>query len=214
MYKIYINELPLHIVVSQDSNLWGASSEETLILPYLGNYKSLNAILDICDNPGKLKRIILFSHTPTKVLTAIRKLVKEIPAAGGLLLNEFNEMLFIYRRGHWDLPKGKLDPGETNEIAAVREMTEETGVKEITLDHFIGKTYHIFRTARNGYRYMKTTSWYLMHALKQKPIIQKEEDIEEAIWITPALFLQKCKPIYSNIIDIIEVFLNNKTKTD
>ena len=210
MYKIYINELPMYIVSSHESGQWGPAGDSTLILPYLGKYKSLTSVLDLCDNPGKLQRIILYSHRPSSVLAAVKKLVKEVPAAGGLLLNELGEMLFIYRRGHWDLPKGKLDPGEDTETAAVREMAEETGIRDIELGGFVGKTYHIFRTARNSNRYLKTTSWYDMKAKKQTPKVQKEEDIEEALWITPQLFLSKCKPVYSNITDIVEIFIGRQ----
>jgi ADP-ribose pyrophosphatase YjhB (NUDIX family) len=52
---------------------------------------------------------------------------KIVMAAGGLVENEHGEILLIYRKKHWDLPKGKLDAGETLEECAVREVEEETG---------------------------------------------------------------------------------------
>ena len=65
-----------------------------------------------------------------------------IQAGGGLVLNEQNELLFIFRRGSWDLPKGKVDLGETIEACALREVEEETGVKNLTLVDFLGITQH------------------------------------------------------------------------
>ena len=65
-----------------------------------------------------------------------------IVAAGGLVWNEKNELLMIFRQGKWDLPKGKLDDGETIEECAVREVVEETGLKEVKLGGFIGITQH------------------------------------------------------------------------
>lgn len=208
MYKIYINELPLYIVSGSTIGNYGPADAGTLIMPYLGKEKSLNAVMDICENPGDLKRVIIYSDQPSKILTALKKMTSEIPAAGGIVLNQFNEILYIYRRGFWDLPKGKLDPGETTEVAAVREVMEETGIKRVSITQHIDSTYHIFRTAKNGYRYLKTTDWFAMSTQKQKLIIQREEDIEEALWITPELFLEKCKPSYNNIRDIIQTYLS------
>src|SRR3982751_3416807 len=57
------------------------------------------------------------------------KKFKIVKAGGGLVVNEENKILMIFRRGKWDLPKGKLDKGETLEQCAVREVEEETGLK-------------------------------------------------------------------------------------
>lgn len=89
------------------------------------------------------------------ILKAFQSEIKEIVAAGGIVFNEFNEVLFIYRRGYWDLPKGKLDPGETLEEAAVREVEEETGIKNIQLLQYIDDTYHLFKTQKNGNYFLK-----------------------------------------------------------
>ena len=70
--------------------------------------------------------------------------LKTIIAAGGLVFNEKNELLMIYRRGKWDLPKGKLDEGERIEDCAVREVMEETGINRINISNKIGETYHAY----------------------------------------------------------------------
>ncbi len=57
--------------------------------------------------------------------------MKRIDGAGGVVFNGSGEVLLIRypgRRGSWDFPKGHIDPGETIEIAAVREVLEEGGV--------------------------------------------------------------------------------------
>jgi 8-oxo-dGTP pyrophosphatase MutT (NUDIX family) len=53
----------------------------------------------------------------------------EVRAAGAVLENDAGEIALIYRPKYddWTLPKGKLEPGETEEQAAVREVEEETG---------------------------------------------------------------------------------------
>ena len=59
-----------------------------------------------------------------------------IKAGGGLVKNEKGEVLFMFRKGKWDLPKGKLDPGETMDACAVREVMEETGVSGLSIVNF------------------------------------------------------------------------------
>ena len=105
-----------------------------------------------------------------------------IQAAGGLIRNEKDEILLIFRRGKWDLPKGKLDTGETLEECAVREVEEETGLKKIKLISPLIITYH---TYHEGARFvLKESHWYSMTVRgKQTLIPQTEEDIHEIKWV-------------------------------
>jgi len=110
---------------------------------------------------------------------------KKIVAAGGLVVNEKNEMLFIFRRQHWDLPKGKLDEGETIEACAVREVQEETGLKKVELVSFLCKTYHEYFDKWIKEEVIKESWWYLMKSDSSEILIpQTEEDIEKIIWVT------------------------------
>jgi 8-oxo-dGTP pyrophosphatase MutT (NUDIX family) len=110
---------------------------------------------------------------------------KKIVAAGGLVVNEKNEMLFIFRRQHWDLPKGKLDEGETIEACAVREVQEETGLKNVELVSFLCKTYHEYFDKWIKEEVIKESWWYLMKSDSSEILIpQTEEDIEKIIWVT------------------------------
>src|SRR5687768_1665805 len=74
----------------------------------------------------------------------IKKAFNLIQAAGGAVLNKENELLFIYRRGKWDLPKGKVDEGEELDACAVREVQEETGIQQIELKKLLCTTYHTY----------------------------------------------------------------------
>lgn len=117
--------------------------------------------------------------------------VAHIPAAGGVVNNDKGELLLIYRKGKWDLPKGKLDPGEEAEEAALREVEEETGVQELILDGFLCHSYHLYRDphagpADRGWA-LKTTWWYLMSTLSNAPLVpQAEEQISEVRWFSRA----------------------------
>jgi ADP-ribose pyrophosphatase YjhB (NUDIX family) len=84
--------------------------------------------------------------------------------------------------GKWDLPKGKIEKGESLEQAALREVEEETGLKELILEKFINNTFHIY-TERNGEKILKTTYWFKMtYVGNEKPTPQIEEGISEVSW--------------------------------
>src|SRR5215469_11706824 len=84
---------------------------------------------------------LFIQHYEWLIQKFLKEIMKKIIAAGGLVFNDKNELLMIFRRGKWDLPKGKLDEGESIEACAVREVQEETGLN-VELQSFIGLTYH------------------------------------------------------------------------
>ena len=104
-----------------------------------------------------------------------------IHAAGGIVTNENNEILMIFRYGCWDFPKGKVEKGEDWETAAVREVEEETGLHDITLLHPHPNTYHTY--ILHDTPILKITHWYAMKAPAQSLVPQTEEDISQAVWV-------------------------------
>lgn len=111
-------------------------------------------------------------------------MTNKIQAGGGLVINEKNEILFIYRRQKWDLPKGKLDTGENIEECAIREVMEETGIKKLTIGNLLVITTHTYE--EKGFSVQKETHWFLMNATTlDNPILspQLEEDIEKIEWV-------------------------------
>ncbi len=130
-----------------------------------------------------------------------------IIAAGGLVTNNKNELLLIFRRKKWDLPKGKLDEEETIETCAVREVQEETGLKNIELEKFIGKTYHEYFDKWLQKDVIKETWWYAMKVSENETLIpQSEEDIEKIIWANQATLQQCLENTYPSIIEIIKIW--------
>lgn len=134
-----------------------------------------------------------------------------IIAAGGIVINPNNEILWIYRRGFWDLPKGKLDPNETIEACAIREVMEETGIAHLVLDHLILTTKHIYFDQYLNTQVEKTTYWYAMTTdLLQVGIPQTEEDIEAITWVKKEAIAPYLDKTYDNIKEVMEVFLTSK----
>ena len=126
-----------------------------------------------------------------------------IEAAGGLVLNSNKEILFIFRRGKWDLPKGKMEAGETPEICAEREIEEETGVNQLKLIHKIIDTYHIYE--ERGMQILKKTYWfYFTTKFEGNPQPQIEEDISSISWISKKNLELPLSNTYDSIIDVID----------
>ena len=121
-------------------------------------------------------------------------MVKNIQAAGGIVFQIDHEkvvtVLLIYKNGCWDLPKGKLEKGESIEMCASREVSEETGSKLPMHLGDLGTTYHEY--TQKGVDYGKTTFWYVM-VLPQitKFIPQKKENIEYVEWVPLTEAIQK-----------------------
>lgn len=129
---------------------------------------------------------------------------KTLLAGGGLVKNEQGELLMIYRRGKWDLPKGKLDPGETMEQCAVREVMEETGLQSVVLGELIEISYHEYFDPFLLEEVIKETHWYQMQAIgKQTLTPQIEEDITEIKWVAGKEMEECLNDSYDNVVALI-----------
>ncbi|WP_449401298.1 NUDIX hydrolase [Chryseobacterium wanjuense] len=155
----------------------------------------------------------VFGENINEIWAEFQKLFRIIEAAGGVVNNPDGEILFIKRLGKWDLPKGKMEKGESREESAVREIEEETGLKEVELVRFINTTYHIY-VERNGDKVLKCTHWFEMNFNGEdtsKP--QIEEGITEVAWKNTAQIEDEVFPsTFKNIKLIIQEFWATKTK--
>ena len=133
-----------------------------------------------------------------------------IIAAGGIVVNPNKEILWIFRSGFWDLPKGKLDPNETIEACALREVMEETGITNLTLGDLILTTKHQYHDTYLNKLVEKTTYWYHMTSdTIQNGIPQTEEDIEAIAWVKKEDIAPYLAKTYDNINQVMEVFLTS-----
>ena len=130
-----------------------------------------------------------------------------ITAAGGLVQNNEGAFLLMFRRGFWDLPKGKLDPNESIPECAIREVQEETGLQTITLGPFICMTTHAYFDTWLQKYVVKQTHWYSMKAAAldtENLIPQTEEDIEKIEWVNMEnlpLYLTQTYPTIRSVFD-------------
>lgn len=126
---------------------------------------------------------------------------QEIPAAGGLVRNKDGKYLLIYRHKLWDLPKGKQEPGEAIETCALREVEEETGVKNLKLGELICITHHTYKVF--GISCLKHTYWYLMYDNADEVLEpQQEEDITGACWVEKERLPEYLEGTYPSIMEV------------
>ena len=208
MYKIYINKT---LITLKDTLPQRPPKTGELIARYAGKVKHLHNFVDLAEKGGKYTRITLYHEDYEKLRKDFKGLFTIIEAGGGLVTNEFNEILFIFRRGHWDLPKGKLEKYETKKDAALREVEEETGIRNLVLGKKICITNHVYKN-KSGKRHIKKSYWYHMTAPKMDLIPQIEEDITEAKWMTMESFNSRERLVYSSIIKVLDKYVRKVSK--
>lgn len=201
MYKIYINGTPLYLKSAQEAAHL-PSSEQVLVARYAGKPKVLLNYADMLEKRRDFESVTLYAEDVENLYKDFQSHYKIVKAAGGVVFNLEDKTLLIFRRGSWDLPKGKIDKGETPEAAAVREVQEETGLQQLTLGEALGITYHTYKEGK--IRILKPTYWYKMQTTENQLIPQTEEDIEQAVWVNLSEFLNKEDRIYGSIRDILQ----------
>ena len=141
--------------------------------------ESLHEALD-----GELSKDI---YVPVKAIRNLSPYLapSEVAAGGGIItriIQDKLKVLVIFRRGVWDLPKGKLDKGETIEECALREIREETGIKNVSIVQSLNVTVHVY-AEDNRFR-VKTTHWFEMKTTDNKFAPEEREGIKEVRWMS------------------------------
>ncbi len=139
--------------------------------------------------------------------------MEKIIAAGGIVENEEGKILFQFRRGKWDLPKGKLDENESLEDCAVREVEEETGLQQIQLGELIDVTQHFY--SENGQDIEKETHWFAMKVSGEQNLVpQTDEDITELRWVAETELKDYLTNTFDNIVAVTEKYFDNHNQVN
>lgn len=200
--KIYFDDKPLFLADSIDPEIEPYAHHDDAVLIDEFSTPGLNSML----YEMRLEKIHagIFKHPNLNELKkAVWKKFQVIQAAGGIVLNDQQQLLFMYRRGKWDLPKGKLDKGETLEQCAVRETEEETGLQHVSLKKHLITTYHTYD--ENGKHILKETYWYLLSATGNQPLTpQAAEQIDIVEWANPGDLSKYLQNTYPSILDVLK----------
>ena len=194
MYKVFVNEAPLILT----NKLSDTVNNKYFKLNSAAIGEAIEAL-----SKNKLKQAYIYHPNKEEILKKFTNKIPLVTAAGGVVTNKKGKVLFIYRNDKWDLPKGKLDKGETIEECAIREVEEETGVQGLKIENFLKTTYHVFK--RNGVYKLKEVHWYAMKtSYKGKLKGQKEEGIEKVKWKGPKKIAKALENSYINIKILFE----------
>ncbi|WP_315815997.1 NUDIX hydrolase [Paraflavitalea speifideaquila] len=200
--KIYFNDKPLFLTdeITPDIEPYAHHDDAILIDEY--STPGVNSMI----HEMRQEKIHagIFVHSNLKELEkTFRKKFTLVKAAGGLVLNDAGEVLMMLRRGKWDLPKGKLDSGESLETCAVREVQEETGLTNVYIEQPLLITYHTYD--ESGKHILKESHWYLMKAPGQQPLVpQSEEQITALKWVPAGTVKEYVKNTFPSIIDVLQ----------
>lgn len=199
MYKVFINEKV--ILFTKNTKLL-SDMENVLILHYYDNSIAY-LVVNFLKNDGKLKHLVFLTPTPDKDFESFKNNFEIIIAAGGKVTNIEEKILFIFRLGKWDLPKGKVEVGETLKQAAIREVEEECGITHLTILRHLKDTYHIYEL--NDKLVLKQSVWYEMKTNDTSELVpQTEENITDARWMTDEEIQQEVlNNTYPSIKEII-----------
>lgn len=199
MYKVFVNEKKLSITKYPENTEKRFRYEGT---------STLEIAIDLLENTS-CSEVNIYGDNLEEIWEDFSQIFKVIEAAGGVVSNQKEEILFIRRIGKWDLAKGKIEKGESLEQAALREIEEETGLKELILEEFLNTTFHIY-TERNGEKILKTTYWFkISYVGNSAPIPQIEEGISEVSWKNEKEILSEVFPMtFENIKLILKDFWN------
>ena len=189
MSQIFYKDKPIIIAdnISDDKNIYNIKFKD---------FKLNSALKQLSnDNILSLRIIAKDSHKTFKKLI---KLMPNIIAAGGKVVNSKNKILFIYRNNKWDLPKGKAEKNENIAETALREVKEETGIIDISIAKPLQVTYHIFKKNKK-YR-LKITYWFEMISSDVNQLVpQLDEGITRVEWISPSEIDKIKMKCYANI---------------
>jgi 8-oxo-dGTP pyrophosphatase MutT (NUDIX family) len=199
MYKIFFGKRYLSLLKPDNLNL-DKNDQSTFLCK---NSKSFELAYNLFHLNNKLPFINLINPRPEKLFNNLAKKFVVIKAAGGLVEKADKQILLMKRNEVWDLPKGKIEKKEKKRTAAIREVTEECGLSNLSIISKIGKTYHTYLF--DNQPILKVTHWYKMiYSGNENPVPQIEEGISEIKWVEKSglnYYIELCHP---NLVSILE----------
>lgn len=198
-YQVFIDE---HFI-SFSEDLKSNQQFKTVFKLINPDIDDMNFIVQWLIKEKETKIIVqLIANDKAQLWKLFQSNLQLIEAAGGVVQNTERQVLFIHRLGKWDLPKGKIENGETPEESALREVEEECGITQLTLGEALPETYHIY--SHKGRYILKKTYWFSMSYSGNESLVpQTEEDIEKVVWVDTNQLSQQLENTYASLKPII-----------
>jgi 8-oxo-dGTP pyrophosphatase MutT (NUDIX family) len=202
MYKVFIQNTPLFFINSKKKHeIDGLFLSESLAIT------NKRVVYYLLQHIPKNMPLIITCDNCEDAINSFFSDYDFVEAAGGIVKRK-DKYLFIKRNGFWDIPKGKIDLGESPEIAAVREIDEECGVKCDKVEDLICITYHTYQY--KGRDTLKKTYWYSLNYEGKKNVkAQKEEGITKVKWFKTNKLLKVLSNTFPSIEDVLEIYFRD-----
>jgi 8-oxo-dGTP pyrophosphatase MutT (NUDIX family) len=168
------------------------------------NLQELTELVHVFYELKVIDKLFIFHKDILTLFDEFKACFNYIEAAGGVVLRSDGKFLIMNRQGMWDLPKGKLESGESSEAAAIREVTEETGLKGLVSTNPILSTFHTYQITED--MVLKKTKWYEMYYDGDKEAIpETAEGITEIKWVEPGKTDFIRKNTYPSVLDVLYI---------
>jgi 8-oxo-dGTP pyrophosphatase MutT (NUDIX family) len=201
MYKVFVNDKVIYFTNNVENC---GQLTKGLTLTFFSE-KITSYLVDFIFNDDKVEHIVIAVSDYETAFTVFQKYFKIIEAAGGIVSNDKDEKLFIYRLDKWDFPKGKIEEGENVEEAALREIEEECGVNQLIIKKFLEDTFHLYKF--KGDIVFKRTYWFeTVSSFSGELVPQLEEDITNVEWLSDTQIEEK---VLGNTYASIKTLLNS-----
>lgn len=198
MYKVFFND---RTVFFGDDFSRAFKRNKGLFYKF-NNFKELYDLIELFSSLRQIRNLYIFHTDMLLLIEEFKACFTTVEAAGGLVFNRKGEFLVIRRRDRWDLPKGKLEKGETFGQAALREVEEETGLHGLVPVMPLISTYHVYQLGEE--RILKKTRWFEMkYSGDALPELQEEEEITDYRWVRPGFTDFIRSDTYSSILDVL-----------
>jgi ADP-ribose pyrophosphatase YjhB (NUDIX family) len=162
----------------------------------------LHELLNVFEKLVHIQTLYIQHEREDELLEKVKSFYTIVEAAGGIVYNNDNQILLIFRRGKWDLPKGKVEKGEFYKQTALREVQEECGLKQIETGKHLFDTYHTY--TQDNEKILKRTVWYEMFLKNEEtPVPQTAEDITDVKWFDYDSMAEVMKNTYASLKDLL-----------
>ncbi len=203
MYKVFVDNISIYF--QKDTFFKSNISPEFFPAVSISKY---NYFLNEINRINTKDKIFIRSSDPMKQIHEFFANFKWIEAAGGVVQNkESKQILFIFRNGLWDIPKGKIEKGENPREGAIREIEEECGLKNLTITGELSPTYHIYFAY--GKHFIKKTHWFTLETNEESVEPQTEEGITEVKWFDLKDIDIVKENTFESILEVMKEYLDN-----
>lgn len=200
MYKVFFKDRTVYFG-DDFSKSFGRNSG--LFYKY-SNLQELTELIYVFNSLTRINKLFIIHDDILTLFDEFKACFNYVEAAGGVVLRSDGKFLVMKRDGIWDLPKGKLENGESSEVAALREVTEETGLKELQIIKPVLSTFHTYQLPKD--MVLKKTKWYEMfYEGDADPVPEIAENITEIHWVKPGMTDFIRKNTYPSVLDVLYI---------